>query len=223
VKNQRPSGDAGPSMKRCNSSTGQSSLTLTTRLPMAARCCVQRIANGGKEDATALSNGGFALAYVVHELDDGAAFVDRALTLNPNLAVAWHYGGLVRIWLGDPEAARPRFGHAMRRSPFDPIIGAMRTDVAYSHFFAGRYDDAISMAEEALRDTPNFIPAQVVAAVSNTFAGRSETRWALCGLGCAGTYRSVVRRGRGRTRAIRRSSGFPPSRTPLASSLRLRR
>jgi adenylate cyclase len=119
---------------------------------MAARCYVQRIANGwtidrergvpetarlarravtlGKEDATALSNGGFALAYVIHELDDGAAFVDRALTLNPNLAVAWH-GGLVRIWLGDPEAARPRFGHAMRLSPFDPIIGAMRTGVAY--------------------------------------------------------------------------------------------
>jgi len=148
---------------------------------MAARCHVQRIANGwtidrerdvpetaklarravtlGKEDATALSNGGLHWPMSSMNLMTVPPSLNRALTLNPNLAVAWHYGRLVRIWLGDPEAARPRFGHAMRPSPFDPIIGAVRTGVAYSHFFAGRYDDAISMAEEALRDTPNFIPA----------------------------------------------------------------
>ena len=169
-------------MKHCNSSTGQSSLTLITRLPShgsavprpthrerlddrpragCSRNCEaspasRNLGQGGRDRALEWR---FALAYVIHELDDGAAFVDRALTLNPNLAVAWHYGRLVRIWLGDPEVARPRFGHAMRPSPFDPIIGAVRTGVAYSHFFAGRYDDAISMAKEALRDTPNFIPA----------------------------------------------------------------
>ena len=42
----------------------------------------------GKDDAVALCYGGFALAYVVGELDDGAAFIDRALALNPNLAWA---------------------------------------------------------------------------------------------------------------------------------------
>ena len=33
----------------------------------------------GRDDAVALSYGGFALGYVVGDLDDGAAFVDRAL------------------------------------------------------------------------------------------------------------------------------------------------
>jgi len=42
----------------------------------------------GKEDAVALSTGAFALAFVCGDLDDGAACIDRALALNPNLAAA---------------------------------------------------------------------------------------------------------------------------------------
>ena len=40
----------------------------------------------GPEDAIALSTGGFALAYLGGELDDGATFIDRAIELSPNLA-----------------------------------------------------------------------------------------------------------------------------------------
>ena len=48
----------------------------------------QHAAELKKEDAVALSIAGFCLAVVVGDLDDGAALVDRALLLNPNLAVA---------------------------------------------------------------------------------------------------------------------------------------
>jgi hypothetical protein len=37
-----------------------------------------------RDDAVALSYGGHTLGYVVGDLDDGAAFVDRALVLNSN-------------------------------------------------------------------------------------------------------------------------------------------
>src|SRR5262249_10978542 len=40
----------------------------------------------GKDDAVALSMGGFALALVAHDVEDGAAFIDQALVCNPNLA-----------------------------------------------------------------------------------------------------------------------------------------
>ena len=46
----------------------------------------RRAAELGKDDAVALCAGGFALAYVVGDLDDGGAMIDRALVLNPNLA-----------------------------------------------------------------------------------------------------------------------------------------
>jgi len=40
----------------------------------------------GKEDPVALSMSGFALAFVVGEVEDGAILIDEALILNPNLA-----------------------------------------------------------------------------------------------------------------------------------------
>src|ERR1700756_1650877 len=78
---------------------------------MAAWCYVQRKARGwmiervaesaeatrlarkavhlGGGDPVALCMGGYALAFVANEFDDAAAFMDRALAVNPNLAQAW--------------------------------------------------------------------------------------------------------------------------------------
>ena len=68
----------------------------------------------------ALAASGCALAYVVRDLEVGAALIDRALVLNSNLAEAWYYGGWVKNFLGEPEAAIERFARAMRLSPLDP-------------------------------------------------------------------------------------------------------
>jgi hypothetical protein len=53
---------------------------------------VTRAAQLGRNDAVALTTGGFALSFVVGELDEGAALIDRALALNPNLAMHIAYG-----------------------------------------------------------------------------------------------------------------------------------
>jgi TolB-like protein len=75
----------------------------------------------GKEDAIALSMGGFALAFVVGEVEDGAAFIDRALILNPNLAAGWLLNGWVNIYLGDHEVTIECARRAIRLSPLDPF------------------------------------------------------------------------------------------------------
>jgi TolB-like protein len=75
----------------------------------------------GKEDVIALTMGGFALARVVGEVEDGAAFIDRALSLNPNFAAGWHLSGWVNILLGKPEVAIERTTRAIRLSPLDPF------------------------------------------------------------------------------------------------------
>ena len=127
-----------------------------------------------KDDAVALSCGGFALAYVAGELDAGVAFIDRALLLNPNQATAWIVSGWVRVWLGEPEAAIEHLGRAMRLSPLDPLINRTRTTTAHAHFFAGRYDEALSWAAMALREWPDYQTALRIAAASNALAGRLE-------------------------------------------------
>jgi TolB-like protein len=134
----------------------------------------QRAVELGKDDAIALAASGWALAYVVRDPGAGAALIDRALVLNSNSAEAWHYGGWVKIFLGEPETAIERFARAMRLSPLDPRVTAMRAGTAHAHFLLGRYDEAASWAAMALRDRPDHQLALRIAAASNAMAGRPE-------------------------------------------------
>jgi TolB-like protein len=163
---------------------------------MAARCYAQRkagrwmidptaeIAEAGRlarravelgpDDALALCTAGFALADVVDELGDGDALIDRALTLNPNLAWAWIFSGWVKISLGEPEVAIERLAHVMRLSPHDPYLFGMLAAMASAHLSTGRYAEALSWAEKASRLRPDYLLAACIIAVSRALAGRIE-------------------------------------------------
>jgi TolB-like protein len=138
-----------------------------------ARLARRAVALGG-DDAAVLSAAGIALAYVGGGLDDGAAFIDRALTLNPNLALAWRHSGWVRVFLGEPDTAIEHVARSMCLSPLDPQIALMQAATAHAHFFAGRYDMASSWAGTAVRDRPSYIAALRIAAASHALAGRLE-------------------------------------------------
>jgi adenylate cyclase len=133
----------------------------------------QRAVELGKDDAFALAAGGWALAQVVRDLEPAAAFIDRALVLNSNLAEAWFYGGWVKNWLGEPEAAIERFARAMRLNPLDRMMG-IRGGTAHAHFFLGSYDEAASWAAITLQNNADFHPGLRIAAASNAMAGRPE-------------------------------------------------
>ena len=79
--------------------------------------------------------GGHALAFVVGDLDSGAALIDRALVLNPNLAAAWFRQRLgEESMLGEPETAIEHLAHAMRLSPLDPDIVQMQAGTGLRTF-----------------------------------------------------------------------------------------
>jgi TolB-like protein/class 3 adenylate cyclase len=134
----------------------------------------QRAVEVGKHDAIALGAGGNALAFVVGDLGVGAGLVDRALTLNSNLAESWNFGGWVKIWLGEPETAIERFARAMHLSPLDPWLMAMRAGTAYAHFFLDRHEEASSWGALALQCSPDYPPGLRIVAASNAMAGRPE-------------------------------------------------
>jgi adenylate cyclase len=125
----------------------------------------------GKDDAVALSRGGHALAWFAHDLDNSAAFLDRALALNPNLAAAWNLSGWVRAYRGELDMAIEQHARAIRLSPLDPILYNMHVGTAFAHFLAGRYDEASGWANRALREQPNYPAANRILAASNALAG----------------------------------------------------
>ncbi len=161
---------------------------------LAAYCYVWRRANGwmvdrtretaeserlahravelGRDDAGVVCWAGFALARVVGDLEGGLMLIDRAMSLNPNLAAAWNFSGRVLVYAGEHELAIRHLAHAMRLSPLDPLLFGMLGAMAFAHFFAGRHEEACAWAEKAMHENPNFLPVTGIAAASNASAGR---------------------------------------------------
>ena len=136
------------------------------------RTLVRRAVEFGKEDAMALSAGGWALAYVVRDLEAAAALMDRALALNSNLAQAWFCGGWAKNWSGEPKLAIERFARALRLDPLAPSLPSSGT--AHAHFFLGNYDEAASWAASALQDNPDFQGGLRIYAASHAMIGRTD-------------------------------------------------
>ena len=127
-----------------------------------------------KDDAIALARGGHALGFLGDDLEGGIECIDRALVLNPNLAIAWYLSGWLKIYRGEPEVAIEHLAHAMRLSPLDPTLFNMQAGMGIAHFLAGRFDDASSWAEKASRDQTDYAVAPAIAAASHALAGRLE-------------------------------------------------
>jgi adenylate cyclase len=134
----------------------------------------RRAAELAGEDALALCMAGFVLGFVARDLDSGGSLIDRGLQINPNLAWGWLFRGWMKIWLGEPEVALESVQHAMRLNPRNPQIFQMQAATAYAHFYAGRYLEALSWAEEALLVRPSYVTAHRVLAASCAMAGRQE-------------------------------------------------
>lgn len=163
---------------------------------MAARCFSQRKAGGwvtdpsfeitesqrlarraielGADDAVALATAGIALAFVAGELEAGDALIERGLELNPNLAWAWLFSGWVKAWSGDADTAISRITRAIHLSPHDPSLLSMRRGIAFAYFIAGRYEEAISSANIAIKSPQNAFIAMTAVAASATYLGRIE-------------------------------------------------
>jgi tetratricopeptide (TPR) repeat protein len=133
----------------------------------------------GKDDPLVLAMVGDALAYVVGEVEEGAALILRAIDLDPNHANARLWGGWAHLWLGDVDAAIEQFHVMLRLSPLDPRIHSAHTGLAFAHFFAGRNEDALASATTAIRKQPNFLGAHYIRTASHAMSGSTR---GLCSL-----------------------------------------
>jgi adenylate cyclase len=128
----------------------------------------------GREDSFALSAAGFAVALVLGELEAGLALIERALALNPNAALVRTHAGYVRNWLGEHERAIEDLRRAMQLSPVDALMFAMQSAMATAHYMAGRDEEALGWAQQALQRNPFMTPAIRIAAASAALLGRGE-------------------------------------------------
>ncbi len=127
-----------------------------------------------KDDPTVLALAGMTLGLFVGEVEEGAALLARAISLNPNLALARTWNGYVQLFLGDEDAAIEQFQIGLRLSPLDPRIFAAQSGMATAHFLAGRYGDGCLWAKIAVQQNPNYVGAHRTLMACHAMAGRLE-------------------------------------------------
>jgi TolB-like protein/class 3 adenylate cyclase len=127
-----------------------------------------------RDDARVLTTASFALWNLNADAEAAVRTLDRAVEINPNLAIAWGYSGLVRAYAGDSEVAIECCARAMRLSPLDPSRWIFLFGTGIAHLTERRLDDALVWLHRACEERPNF-PA-LLAFLTSTLAhlGRSE-------------------------------------------------
>jgi len=127
------------------------------------------------DDPWVLGTAGFTLAYVAEELEFGAECIAECLALNGNYAFGWTFSGWVQIYLGNPDTALQHLDQARRLSPRDPGIMQLTTGSALAHYFAGRYEETVRLAEQVIRQVPAFLPALRMAAMGHAMLGEQAS------------------------------------------------
>ena len=72
------------------------------------------------QDAKGLTIAGHVRAFLHHRMREALTLHDRALTLNPNLAMAWAFSAMTFMYLGEVAEADKRINRYKRLSPLDP-------------------------------------------------------------------------------------------------------
>ena len=128
----------------------------------------------GGDDAIALARAAFALAAVGQQLDEAISYVDRALVLDPNLSLAWHSSGWLRIYSGEHATALLHIDRAVRLSPLDLEVYGMEGARSCACLHQERYADSILYAERAVQRQPRWLPAFRYLAAALALSGQIE-------------------------------------------------
>jgi adenylate cyclase len=143
----------------------------------AARCGVlaRQAVDLAPDDANVLSVAGYSLAQVTSAIDEGIVLINRAVSLNPNLARAWFISAVVHIFIGKPETAIEHNERAMRLSPRDVVLHLMMHTMARACFYCGRLDEAIAWSTRAMQESPHGHEGSMLhLAASYAFTERQE-------------------------------------------------
>src|ERR1700712_2262261 len=107
-------------------------------------------------DPHSLTLAGHIRAFMQGRLDDGLALHERALSINPNLPLAWLFSGLAHTYSGQHSEAIKRINHAKHLSPLDPQGFFFDMGLTLSHMLSGEQDLAILSARSAAQINPRF-------------------------------------------------------------------
>jgi TolB-like protein len=140
-----------------------------------ARLARQAI-EAGKDDPDTLWMAGMALWFLAGDSSTATRAVERALSLNPNSALANWASGLLDCLAGGraDSATISSFDCAIRLSPRDPLGWMFTSSLALAHLIMGNLEVGIELVDRALLEQPRAVPALRVKVALCGHLGRTE-------------------------------------------------
>ena len=106
------------------------------------------------EDARGFTVAGHVRAFLNKDAGGALGLHERAIALNPNMALAWCYSGLAHCYLGEHKEAIRRVEHAKRLSPHDPHGFFFDSALGIPLLLDGQYRDSLRMSQQAREHHP---------------------------------------------------------------------
>ena len=110
------------------------------------------------QNARCFTVAGHIRAALERRLPEALSLHDRALALNPNLAMAWALSGFAHLYVGGLEEAEDRLDRYRQLSPADPF--AFQYDVGFSllAFVRGDFEKAAEWGRAVNELNPDYAP-----------------------------------------------------------------
>ena len=100
-------------------------------------------------DARALTIAGHVRAFLHHQLLEAASLHERALSLNPNLAMAWALSAATYAYMGELEEAERRNARYKELSPLDPYAFIFDSFFTLIYLLKRDYEAAVAAGRSA--------------------------------------------------------------------------
>src|SRR6185312_9939300 len=125
-------------------------------------------------DARALTIAGHVRAFLHRRLREAISLHERALSLNPNLAMAWALSGVAHAYLGDWEEAERRVNRYKKLSPLDPHAFFYDTAFIIVALLKRDYESAVIAGRAVSEMNPSFSAAYKPYLAALGLLGRSQ-------------------------------------------------
>ena len=114
------------------------------------------------------------------ELENSVAWLDRAITLNPNYSQGHYSHAFADLLSGQTNASFPHLDTALTLSPLDPLAYAMQAARALSFIIDGEYQQADLAGEKGARTPGAHYLIDMIALIACSLNGNEAgaTHWA---------------------------------------------
>jgi TolB-like protein len=125
-------------------------------------------------DSIVLAFAAIALGHLNRDLANALPWLDRAIALNSNSALAFGGGAIVRNFAGDYATAADHADRAMRLSPFDFYSFVFSLARGISHLLQRELPEAVAWLRKSAQENPRNAPTFLLLGSALAHAGRME-------------------------------------------------